>query len=883
MSGNPLKTLVGKLDAVCYRALESAASICARFTHYDIEIEHWLLALLESEQAVLVKMLQASNCDLDKITHDINLSLEKLKRGNNNAPTISGRVIDLINEAWLIVSLDLDGREINSGVLLCALLQNHNLSQVAQAISKEFGKVDVNTIRDLLNKVEAEVPVAPSHDDQNTVTNKITKTPSLDQFTINLNEQAEAGKIDPAIGREHEITQIVDILARRKQNNAILTGEPGVGKTAIVEGLALRIVAGDVPDNLKNVVIRTLDLGLLQAGAGVKGEFENRLKGLINEIKKLAQPIILFIDEAHTMIGAGAQSGQGDAANLLKPALARGELRCIAATTWAEYKQYFEKDAALTRRFQVVKVEEPDTATALQMLRGIAGGFETHHQVKILESAINAATLLSERYITGRYLPDKSISVLDTACARVAGKQTSQPAELECLRKTYAQLELELNKLSSEKLRGIEHGDKTKLINKQLREIKKDMELVEKRWQDERKISEKIIAKSAELDRLVAENKSKAALAKIQTELKKLNAQLLTLQGEAPLVQPYVDSEAVASVIADWTGIPVGRMLKDEVAQMVDLEAHLNKRIVGQDDALGVIASNLRTAGAKLADPNKPIGVFLFVGPSGVGKTETALALAEFLYNSEDKMTVINMSEFKEEHKISMLSGSPPGYVGYGEGGVLTEAVRRNPYSIVLLDEMEKAHQGVQEVFYQVFDKGMLKDGQGRDINFKNSLVVMTSNVCSEVIEYLYSDEKELPTYEQLVEALNGELEKTFKPAFLGRVTIIPYLPLLDNVLRDIVVLKLGCVAKQMQAQHNIALSYSNKVLAFITKQCTNQSIGARQIDNILRRVLLPQLSEIVLMGIVDDKVIKGIGITITKNAFSCKPKYAVKRGGKNG
>jgi type VI secretion system protein VasG len=824
MVNNPLKTLISKLDTNCYKALEEATSICVRLTHYDIEIEHWLLALLECKDSLMVKMLIANKCDVDRLYNDINLSLEALRRGNTKPPAISNRLIDLINEAWLIASLDYDGREVDSGIILCALLQNHTLNQICHAISKEFMKIEIGTLRDLMMQSRAEKPPPNKKSPNN--------TPALEQFAINLNAQAQLGKIDPAIGRENEIGQIVDILSRRKQNNAILTGEPGVGKTAIVEGLALRIVEQDVPNILKKVTIYALDLGLLQAGAGVKGEFENRLKKLIDEIKQAPFAIILFIDEAHTMIGAGAEVGQGDAANLLKPALARGELRCIAATTWAEYKKYFEKDAALTRRFQVVKIEEPDTATAMHMLRGLSKGFAEHHKVKILDSAISAATLLSLRYISGRYLPDKAISVLDTACSRVSGRQTAQPIELNRLQKLYDQLKLELDKLHHEKYYGFAHQERIESLEKNLATYNKQKKVLENKWKKEKQLANKIISLSAK--RHAACNK----------KLQKLQLKLTELQGDDPLVSPYVDGDAVAGVVADWTGIPVGRMLKDEIFHMLQLETHLQKRIIGQDNALQAIAASLRTSSAKLADPNKPIGVFLFVGPSGVGKTETALALAEFLYDSENKMTVINMSEFKEEHKISMLSGSPPGYVGYGEGGVLTEAVRRSPYGIVLLDEMEKAHPGVQEVFYQVFDKGMLKDGQGRDINFKNTLIIMTSNACQ------------------------NELPKTFKPAFLGRVTIVPFLALSDEILHKIINLRLNHINNQLKEQHKINFTFHKDVVEFISTQCVEQSIGARQVNNILRGKILPKLSEIILSSIMDNKKLTNIKVKLKNDDF---------------
>lgn len=857
---NVIKTLISKLNLTCYQALEKAASIGASRAHFNIELEHWLLAFIENRNSTLCGMLSESACQIDKITEDIHSSLECLKVGNDRAPAISDRILEVINEAWLITSLDYNQEVIHSGVILSVLIHKHTLQQLCLAISMEFAKLNPDNVRELMMLVFEE-----NHENRfagKDQSNKNIKTSALDQFTINLNEQAKHGKIDHAIGREDEINQIIDILSRRRQNNAILIGEPGVGKTAIVEGLALRIKDHEVPLNLNNVTIRVLDMGLLQAGAGVKGEFENRLKTLIEEIKSQASPIILFIDEAHMMIGAGASTGQGDAANLLKPALARGDLHCIAATTWSEYKRYFEKDAAFARRFQVVHVEEPDAESAIRMLRSLVSSLEKHHKVKIVDSAVQGATHLSQRYITGRQLPDKSISVLDTACSRVASQQTSKPARLEKLSKSIEQLTLELSNLEKEILRGGSHQARVKQLKKEIADHQHSLNQVTERWQKEWALTKKMIAVSDEIELVnntLSAKSIKNGNKKLSKELVQLKKELRAIQGDEPLMQTCVDFDSVAKVIADWTGIPIGRMLNDEVARIMLLEKNLKKRIIGQDHALVAIASQLRISSAKLSDPNKPIGVFLFVGPSGVGKTETALALAEQIYHSEEKITVINMSEFKEEHKISMLAGSPPGYVGYGDGGVLTEAVRRKPYSIILLDEMEKAHPGVQELFYQVFDKGTLRDGQGQDINFRNSLIIMTSNVCSDSISK-FCDQSEFDI-DKLNESIHDELSRYFKSAFLGRLKVVPYVSLSDEMMIDIIKLKLSCIQKRIKSEHQVMLTFNECLINSILLKCLQSSLGARQVDNIISKEILPGLSAAILSHIADKKLLKSIQV----------------------
>ncbi len=858
MSTVKLNVLVDKLDTHARSALESAVNLCVQYGHYNIEIEHWLLCLLQNKQSVCHQLLDAMQCDINQIIVDLKERLWTFQAGNEQTPTLSGRVIDLINESWLMASLHYQNHLIHSGFVLLVLYQDAVLKQLVDRLSPSLQAIHEIQVQNALMQWQQELP--PEAEQQ---ASTVTSDSALKQYTINLNTQVKQGKIDQAIGRELEISQIIDILARRRQNNAILTGEPGVGKTAIVEGLACRIVAGDVPLSLKSVEIHALDLGLLQAGASVKGEFERRLKGLIQEIKQAPQPIILFIDEAHTLIGSGAVAGQADAANLLKPALARGELRCIAATTWSEYKQYFEKDAALVRRFQIVKVEEPDAPTAMAMVRSLCASLEAHHGVRILEEAVQSAVLLSQRYIHERQLPDKAISVLDTASARVALQQSANPKEFEVLQKRLQQLELEWARLEVEKNQGMKHPDKIKSIKLQISASKNKLDKTTSRWKHEKKLVDKLNNEIAKLSHSKSSKSIQKKITEIQNELNG-NQQTLTL------VQASVDHQAIASVIADWVGVPVGNMLENEVNQVLNLSQSLQQKIMGQQFALSQVSEILTTAFAELADPNKPIGVFMFVGPSGVGKTETAAVLAEKLFGSQDKITVINMSEFKEAHKVSMLVGSPPGYVGYGEGGVLTEAVRRKPYSIILLDEMEKAHPSVQDVFYQVFDKGVIKDGQGRDVSFKNSLIIMTSNAGSDLISALYQA-KNIPSYEKLIDLLQPELRKIFKPAFLGRINLIPYLPLSQQNLVDILNLKLLKIKDRLESGYNLLLLIDASFIDYVLTHCDHDDLGARQIDNIVTKKLLPVLSQIVLTEIMDKKSVRKILVKVNeKGEISC-------------
>ena len=876
MSSIDLKSVVGKLNPICRRALEAAAGLCLSRTNYNVEIEHWLLKLLEAADSDIVRVLRHYEVDPARVSRELTRSLDELKTGNARAPELSLEIVDWMREAWLLGSLKCGSTQISSGYLLAAVLGERMLSTRLLGSSQELNKISAQRLEQELSALIAgtaedafQVASGAASDAGGRTINPNSKTPSLDQFTTNLTEQARRGKIDPVLGRDPEIRQIIDILSRRRQNNPILTGEAGVGKTAVVEGFALRIAAGDVPDPLKNVTLRTLDLGLLQAGAGVKGEFENRLKSVIDEVKASPTPIILFIDEAHTMIGAGGQAGQGDAANLLKPALARGELRTIAATTWAEYKKYFEKDAALTRRFQVVKVEEPSEESAVQMMRGLVDTLERHHRVSVLNEAVVEAVRLSNRYISGRQLPDKSVSLLDTACSRVAIGQSSTPPAVEDGRRRIQQLTTNIEILERESATRSGLEDKLAELGEQRTIAQTELAALEQRWKQELELVGKIRAVRRQLEGRSSDDKptekpsplSAQDRSRLKTELEQLTDTLTGLQGESPLVQVCVDGQAVADVVAAWTGIPVGRMVSDEIATVLHLKDKMGERIIGQPHALEAIAQSIRTSRAGLTDPRRPIGVFMLVGPSGVGKTETAIALADLLYGGEQNMTVINMSEYKEEHKVSLLMGSPPGYVGYGEGGVLTEAVRRRPYSVVLLDELEKSHPGVQEIFYQVFDKGMLRDGEGRDIDFKNTVILMTSNAASDTVMKLCADPDTMPDAAGLAEALRPELLKVFKPAFLGRINLVPYFPLGDDVLKSIVELKLGQIRRRVEETYQAQFSYSPELTAAIASRCKEVESGARNIDHIVTRTLLPELSAELLARLAEGQAIERVHV----------------------
>ena len=873
-----LKTLIGKLNDTSRTAATRAASICVSLGQFEVDIEHLFLALLEQPRSDFALIARQSGISVGMLEADLQAEIGRLKAGNTRTPVFSVRLPKLFENAWLIASLDIgSGRavEIRSGHLLQALLTDPELSQLAFRGSKLFGKFDVEQIKHNLDKLAANsqeavaagsAKVDDDAGDGNDPVGDMSakaggKTPNLDQFTTNLTQRARDGKVDPVIGRDTEIRQAIDILMRRRQNNPILTGEAGVGKTAVVEGLALRIAQDDVPDVLKGVEIHTLDMGLLQAGASVKGEFENRLKNVIDEVKKSPHAIILFIDEAHTMIGAGGTAGQNDAANLLKPALARGELRTIAATTWGEYKKYFEKDAALARRFQVIKVEEPSEELACAMLRGMAPLMEKHFGVRVYDEAITEAVRLSHRYIMGRQLPDKAISVLDTACAKVALGQNATPALIENLARKMERIDAEAGSLEREQSSGGVHTARLKELTAERASAADKHATLGARWEQEKALTEKIMEGRRTLEE--SDQKDAAKGKEIQAMMTELRA----LQGEAPMVPVQVDGHVVAEIVAGWTGIPLGKMVKDEIKTVLKLKDLLEERVLGQPHAIEAVAQRVRTSRANLDDPNKPKGVFLFVGPSGIGKTETALALADVLYGGERKMITINMSEYQEAHSVSGLKGSPPGYVGYGEGGVLTEAVRRNPYSVVLLDEVEKAHPDVMELFFQVFDKGVMDDAEGREIDFKNTIIILTSNVASSQMMQacLNKPAEEMPAPEALEELIRPYLMKQFKPAFLGRLKVIPYYPLGDDALVKIIELKMRKIQQRIAANHKAELSYDEALVEAVLARCTEVDSGARNVDNILNGTLLPEIAESVLTKMAEGAAIAKIKVTANK------------------
>ncbi|HEY4317369.1 MAG TPA: type VI secretion system ATPase TssH [Herbaspirillum sp.] len=892
--GVNLKSLIGKLGDTARTATERAASLCVGRGQYEVDIEHLFLALLEQPQSDFTIIARHAGLSIDALQADLEAEIGRFKSGNTRTPVLSPHLQTLFEHAWLIASLDNQSGPIRSAHLLLALLTQPELAQLAYRGSKLFAKFRLDDLKHELAAItrgsqESAGGALPAVDAQGAdpvgemASSGSRKTPSLDQFTTNLTQRAREGKIDPVIGRDAEIRQAVDILLRRRQNNPILTGEAGVGKTAVVEGLALRIAQGDVPEVLQGVEIHTLDMGLLQAGASVKGEFENRLKNVIDEVKKSPHAIILFIDEAHTMIGAGGQAGQNDAANLLKPALARGELRTIAATTWGEYKKYFEKDAALARRFQVIKVEEPSEELACAMLRGMAPLMERHFNVRVYDEAITEAVRLSHRYISGRQLPDKAISVLDTACAKVALGQNAMPALIENIVRHLERMDAEIAALQREQASGSAHAARLKELAGQRAAAAVEHAAQSARWNAERALNEKIQAARAELESLPAAEAAKAgsggaipaASRKAVAALDKLVAELKAHQGETPLVPVQVDGHVVAEIVAGWTGIPLGKMVGDEIRTVLNLDRLLQERVLGQSHATAAVAQRVRTARANLDDPNKPKGVFLFVGPSGVGKTETALALADVLYGGEKKLVTINMSEYQEAHSVSGLKGSPPGYVGYGEGGVLTEAVRRNPYSVVLLDEVEKAHPDVLELFFQVFDKGVLDDAEGREIDFKNTIIILTSNVGSSQMMQacLNKSGAALPPPEALDALIRPQLVKAFKPAFLGRLKVIPYYPIADEVLVSIIELKLDRIRDRIAANHKAGFAYDNALVEAVLARCTEVDSGARNVDNILNGTLLPEIAESVLAKMAEGGSISKIKVSASKKG---EFKYAI-------
>jgi type VI secretion system protein VasG len=862
-----LKHLIAKLNPVTRNALESAAGLCLSRTHYDVEVEHYLMKLLDVPDSDLTFILKHYGIDRSRLAGELTRSLDRLKSGNARTPALSPKLVEMFTEAWTIGSVEFGAQKVRSGHTILALVSNPELARMVGDASKEFTKIPSEALRKDLPAIVAssseETGAAGAAPESGESAPRAGggRAPNLDQYTVDLTQKARDGKIDPVLGRDFEVRQVVDILTRRRQNNPILVGEAGVGKTAVVEGFAGRIAQGDVPPALKNVTLRTLDLALLQAGAGVKGEFENRLKGLIEEVKQSPTPIILFIDEAHTMIGAGGTAGQGDAANLLKPALARGELRTLAATTWSEYKKYFEKDPALARRFQLVKVEEPTEEQCLLMMRGIVPSLEHHHKVRILDDGVDAAVRLSHRFLADRQLPDKAVSVLDTACARLALGQNATPPAIEDAQRRLDDLAVQERVLSREAAVGTDHNERLGKIAAERVEVEANLAALTTRWNEERELVTKIRELRETLE--AGAGKNGDGTASQREAMTSLQDRLTTLQGETPLVRVCVDAGIVGEVISGWTGIPVGKMQRDETATVLELENHLGKRLIGQSHALELISRRIRTSRAGIEDPNKPKGVFMLVGPSGVGKTETALALSDLLYGGERNLITINMSEFQEAHTVSTLKGSPPGYVGYGEGGVLTEAVRRRPYSVVLLDEVEKAHPDVLELFFQVFDKGQMEDGEGRQIDFRNSIIILTTNAGTDTIMKLCADPETAPSDEGLVKALKPELDKVFKPAFLGRMVIIPYFPIRDENLKRIIRLKLGKIQRRLTETHRVSLSFDDALVEQVAERCTEVESGARNVDNILTNTLLPEISRELLERMAAGDRMSGIRVGV--------------------
>ena len=858
MSSMSLKSLVEKLTPASKQSLESAAALCNSRSHFSVEIQHWLLAMCEQNTPEFKLLTDCFDINTDKLVADLNGNLELAKTGNEQTPGLSGQLVSLLRSAWLSATIEFGEQVIAPVHIVHAILDDKNVSPFSMQYMKELEKINATE----LVKVWPQISQSAENSEHSSTISRSTKTPNLDQFTIDLTEQARCGELDPILGRDDEIRQMIDILTRRRQNNPILTGEAGVGKTAVVEGLAQRIVENDVPDVLKNVKIHVLDLALLQAGAGMKGEFENRLKSVIREVKTSTTPIIIFIDEAHTLIGSGGQAGQNDAANLLKPALARGELRTIAATTWAEYKKYFEKDAALTRRFQVVKVEEPSEELAIVMLRGLLPVMEKHHNVSISDKALEAAVKLSHRYINGRQLPDKAVGLLDTACARVAMSQAATPGQVEALERSKQAMTAQLAQLEREQVLGSEHQSQCEKLHAELAIVNQKYADKKEEWHREHSLVEQAKGFTQQVLENTEETPEQARLQLVETKA-------LLSDIKQPMVYLEVDEVLVAEVISDWTGIPLGRMQTDEVETILSLPERMNKRIIGQNHALDLISKVVKTTRAQLSDEKKPNGVFLLTGPSGTGKTETALTLAEQVYGSEDNLTTINMSEFKEEHKVSLLVGSPPGYVGYGEGGVLTEAVRRKPYSVVLLDEMEKAHPGVQDIFYQVFDKGIIKDGEGRDIDFKNTIIIMTSNVGTDTTMSLFEDEETAPSIEGLKKSLSNDLLDVFKPAFLGRLNLIPFLPLNEEALREIILLQLARIEQRFRDSYGSNITFEESVIEYLNSVSHDADIGARAIQTHLQNELLPLVSEEVLNKIASGEIVTSVTVGYVDSGYS--------------
>ena len=899
--------LFGKLNKLAYKAMEGATVFCKMRGNPHVEMAHWFHQILQVPDSDLIAIIKEFDLDPSRLVADLTESLDNLPRGASSISNISPHFEDTIERAWVYATLMFGESQVRTGHLIVGMLKSSGLRGALYDISGEFEKIKIEDLIERFDKIVAGSPeqalstaeaagaggATPGEASGAVAPAQMGKEEALARFTVDLTARARDGEIDPIVGRDEEIRQVVDILMRRRQNNPILTGEAGVGKTAVVEGFALKIAAGDVPPPLRDVRLLSLDVGLLQAGASMKGEFENRLRSVIEEVQSSPKPIILFIDEAHTLVGAGGAAGTGDAANLLKPALARGTLRTVAATTWAEYKKHIEKDPALTRRFQVVQVPEPDEAKGILMMRGLASTLEKHHRVQVLDEALEAAVKLSHRYIPARQLPDKAISLLDTACARVAISQHAVPAEVDDCRKRIDALNTELDIIAREAAAGFDTGTRAAAAQELLDAETARREGLEERWESEKKLVDRILEIRAQLrgsaekvegtesklekgaDQAAQEEGAKAidpaARDKLIAELNELNGKLQALQGEAPLILPTVDEQAVAAVVADWTGIPVGRMVKNEIESVLRLATMLNQRVIGQDHAMEMVAKRIQTSRAGLDNPSKPIGVFMLCGPSGVGKTETALALAEALYGGEQNVITINMSEFQEAHTVSTLKGAPPGYVGYGEGGVLTEAVRRRPYSVVLLDEVEKAHPDVHEIFFQVFDKGVMEDGEGRLIDFKNTLILLTSNVGSDLIMSMCKNPAKLPPPEGIAQALRAPLLQVFPAALLGRIVTIPYYPLSDDMVAAITRLQLGRIEKRIRANHKVPFTYEDAVVALIASRCSELESGGRMIDSILTNSMLPAVSREFLTRMMEGKPVERVHIAVADGDFAYK------------
>jgi type VI secretion system protein VasG len=839
-----IRALLHRLNSYCTACLESAAGLCVSRTHYEVTVEHFWVKLLENPQADVALILRHFEIDAGRLHKALMQTLEEFNTGNAAKPVFSPLLMEWFQEAWLTASVDLDEARVRSGALICAFLNRPRqfaggkyvdlITAVSRdALMKDFWGIVQGSAEKAVKEAAVESEAGPSGE-----------ATALKRFCTDFTAKAAAGEIDPVFGRDREIRQMVDILARRRKNNPIVVGEAGVGKTAVVEGLALRVVEGDVPELLSNVSIMGLDMGLLQAGAGMKGEFENRLKSVINEIKASEKPIIMFIDEAHTLIGAGGQAGMSDAANLLKPALARGELRTVAATTWSEYKKYFEKDPALARRFQLVKLDEPSEETAKLILRGLKEKYEAAHHVVVRDDAIAAAAEMSSRYISGRQLPDKAVDLLDTSAARVKVLLTAKPDIIEDKERRVQALTRELDAIARDRHHGIAvEQERENLLAQERTQLESELETIRLRWRQEQELAQKVIQAR---EKLVEAARAGEAVDIMKAELSEFSRQLFEIQGDSPLVRTEVDPDVVAKVVSDWTGIPLGKVMRDEARNIIQLEEKLKERIKGQDEGIGSITQVLKAAKAGIKDPNQPLGVFLLAGPSGVGKTETGLAVADLLFGGDHFMVTINMSEFQEKHTVSRLIGSPPGYVGYGEGGVLTEAVRQRPYSVVLIDEVEKGHPEVMNLFYQVFDKGMLADGEGREIDFKNTVIFLTSNLGTDVITELCSAE-EVPQLEVISAAVRPLLSHHFKPALLARMNVIPYKILPADVLKDIVVLKMEKLVRRLHSTHKIELTYSQEVVDQIAARCTEVETGARNIDYIMSGTIMPRMSQEIL------------------------------------